>query len=156
MGDNIRDIDFLTSQEVAEKLKLNQQVVLRKLRSGELPGYKIGKEWRVAAHELMSWLERYSNQHRSSKRQTTERAFFKDGRLESIPAQRKKRVFVLERLLEDFAPQQVYSEAEVNAILGRYHTDVATLRREMVDEGMMIRSEGRYLRASSYVRRPDD
>jgi excisionase family DNA binding protein len=152
---SIRDTEFLTSAEVARKLKLNQQVVLRKLRSGELPGYKIGGEWRVADHELEAWLALRSNRSSTTKRVATERAFFKDGRLVSIPAQHKKRVYVLERLLEEFEAQTVYPEKEVNKILGRFHSDVAWLRRELVDERMMVRSEGKYMRVSSYVRTPD-
>jgi len=153
---SMRDTEFLTSAEVADKLKLNQQVVLRKLRSGEIPGYKIGGEWRVADNELEAWLDRRSNRHPTTKRSATERAFFKDGVLVSIPAQRKKRVYVLERLLEEFEPQTVYAEAEVNKILGRFHEDHAWLRRELVDEHMMVRSSGKYMRVSSYVRTPDN
>ena len=153
---SIRDTEFLTSAEVAEKLRLNQQVVLRKLRSGDLPGYKIGGEWRVADHELEAWLAPRSNRYPTTRRAATERAFFKDGKLVSIPAQHKKRVYVLERLLEEFELQTVYPEAEVNKTLGRFHSDVTWLRRELVSQRMMVRSEGRYMRVSSYVRTPDN
>jgi excisionase family DNA binding protein len=152
-NDTVAEMTFLTSAEVAEKLQLNQQVVVRKLQTGEIPGYKIGKDWRVADHQLLAWLEARSNQNRPSQRTKTERAFFKDGRLVDIPAQRKKRAFVLERLLEEFKPGRVYSEPEVNAILRRFHSDVCTLRREFIMEGMMVRSGGKYARATSYLNR---
>lgn len=152
--DSIRDIDFLTSAEVAEKLKLNQQVVVRKLQTGEIPGYKIGKDWRVAENQLMEWLESHSNRSKPNPRAKIERTFFKDGRLTEIPAQRKKRVVVLERLLQEFEPARVYTEAEVNAVLRRFHDDVCTLRREFIMEKMMMRSEGKYCRVSSYRPRP--
>jgi len=148
--DTVADMTFLTSAEVAEKLQLNQQVVVRKLQTGEIPGYKIGKDWRVASHQLLAWLETRSNQNRPSPRTKTERAFFKDGRLIDIPAQRKKRTFVLERLLEEFEPGRVYSESEVNTILRRFHSDVCTLRREFIMEKMMVRSRGKYTRTTSY------
>ena len=151
--DTVADLTFLTSAEVAEKLQFNQQVVVRKLQTGEIPGYKIGKDWRVASHQLLAWLETHSNQNRPSPRTKTERAFFKDGRLIDIPAQRKKRAFVLERLLEEFEPGKVYSEAEVNKVLRRFHSDVCTLRREFIMEGMMVRSGGKYTRAMSYCNR---
>ena len=151
---SIRDIDFLTSAEVAEKLKLNQQVVVRKLQTGEIPGYKIGKDWRVAENQLMEWLETHSNRSRLSPRAKIERAFFKEDRLTEIPAQRKKRVVILERLLKEFEPARVYTESEINAILRRFHSDVCTLRREFIMEKMMVRSEGKYCRVSSYRARP--
>jgi excisionase family DNA binding protein len=147
---SIRDIDFLTSAEVAEKLKLNQQVVVRKLQTGEIPGYKIGKDWRVAENQLLEWLESHSNRSRLSPRAKIERAFFKDGRLTEIPAQRKKRVVVLERLLNEFELSRVYTESEINATLRQFHDDVCTLRREFIMEKMMVRSGGKYCRVSSY------
>ncbi|HEU0115563.1 MAG TPA: metalloregulator ArsR/SmtB family transcription factor, partial [Thermomicrobiales bacterium] len=66
------------------------------------------------------------------------RAFFDGERLRSIPAQRKKRVMVLQRLLERFAPGRDYPEREVNDLLRLAHDDVATLRRELVDYGFLV------------------
>lgn len=72
--------------------------------------------------------------------------FLKRGRLVSIPAQRKKRQVVLERLVEEFTPERPYTEREVNQILVEFHDDVATLRREMVGYGLMQRAAGIYRR----------
>jgi hypothetical protein len=72
------------------------------------------------------------------------RAFFDGPRLRQIPASRKKRVVVLRRLLERFAPGRAYPESEVNDLLREAHDDVATLRRELVDYGFMIRDRGIY------------
>ncbi len=72
------------------------------------------------------------------------RAFFDGPRLRQIPASRKKRVVVLRRLLERFAPGRDYTEAEVNEMLREAHNDVATLRRELVDYGFMARDRGIY------------
>jgi DNA-binding transcriptional ArsR family regulator len=72
------------------------------------------------------------------------RAFFDGPRLRQIPASRKKRVVVLRRLLEGFAPGRDYPEAQINEILHEAHDDVATLRRELVDYGFMVRDRGIY------------
>jgi hypothetical protein len=72
------------------------------------------------------------------------RAFFDGPRLRQIPASRKKRVVVLRRLLERFAPGRAYPESEVNDLLREAHDDVATLRRELVDYGFMVRDRGIY------------
>ncbi len=74
------------------------------------------------------------------------RTFFKHGRLIQIPAQQKKRLVVLERLLEEFEPGRPYPEREVNHILLDFNEDVATLRREMIDHKMMTREKGIYQR----------
>ena len=72
------------------------------------------------------------------------RAFFDGPRLRQIPASRKKRVIVLRRLLERFKPDRTYPEQEVNDLLREAHDDVATLRRELVDYGFMVRNRGIY------------
>ena len=75
------------------------------------------------------------------------RSFFdEDGRLRTIPSQRKKRLIVLERLAEAFEPGRAYSEREVNLTIADFHDDFCTLRREMVDEHLMSREDGRYRR----------
>src|SRR5215204_6823197 len=51
------------------------------------------------------------------------RAFFDGPRLRQIPASRKKRVVVLRRLLERFAPGRDYTESEVNDLLREAYDD---------------------------------
>lgn len=75
-------------------------------------------------------------------------AFLKRGRLVTIPAQRKKRQIVLERLVREFAPDRDYPEREVNQILVEFHDDVATLRRELVGYRLMKRAGGIYRRVT--------
>ncbi len=69
-----------------------------------------------------------------------------DGRLKTIPAQRKKRSAVLRHLAESFKSDTRYSEKRVNKILSRFHEDTATLRREMVGEKLLTRQDGVYWR----------
>ncbi len=75
------------------------------------------------------------------------RAFVVDGRLVSIPAQEKKRLVVLRYLRERcFAEDRPYPEKEVNARLALFHPDVASLRRHLVEHGLMTRDAGIYRR----------
>lgn len=73
-------------------------------------------------------------------------SFFQDGRLKTIPAQRKKKRIVLQALVGQFEPQRIYPESEVNSILARYHDDVCTLRRDLVGEGLLERDAQGYWR----------
>jgi predicted transcriptional regulator len=73
---------------------------------------------------------------------------FPDGRLKTIPAQRKKLEAILRHILREFEPGVHYSEKAVNEILGRYHEDTATLRRELVGYHLMERGRGEYWRAA--------
>ncbi len=70
--------------------------------------------------------------------------FIKDGRLVSIPAQYKKRRYVMEELARSFEWGRLYDEKEVNAIFKTFHDDHASLRREMIDQRIMMRENGRY------------
>ncbi|TMF86429.1 MAG: DUF2087 domain-containing protein [Chloroflexi bacterium] len=78
-----------------------------------------------------------------------------DGRLISIPAKNRKRRVILAWLAEHFRPAQRYPESTVNEVLGRYHSDYASLRRYLVDEELMQRQDGLYWRAGTlpYLRR---
>jgi predicted transcriptional regulator len=73
-------------------------------------------------------------------------SFFVDGRLKEIPAQRKKREVILRRLVEEFAPEQRYTEKQINETLKRFHEDTATLRREFIGNGLMARADSIYWR----------
>jgi hypothetical protein len=78
-------------------------------------------------------------------------AFISDGRLVSIPAQRSKRLIVLRHLVHMFEPGVRYPEREVNALLAVWHSDVAALRRYLVDEDFLTREAGVYWRTGGYV-----
>ena len=75
------------------------------------------------------------------------KAFFRDGRLIEIPAKESKRRIVLERIALEFEPGTRYAEPEVNAIVGRFHNDHASLRRYLVDEHLLDREHGVYWRS---------
>ena len=71
-----------------------------------------------------------------------------DGSLKQIPLQGNKVLIILNFIVDAFAYDANYTEKEVNSILRRFHVDTATLRRYLVDNGLMAReSDGtRYWR----------
>jgi len=68
-------------------------------------------------------------------------SFFRHGRLEKLPAQHKKRLIVLEQFARRFEAGRRYSEPEVTALVLPLFADYCTIRRLLVDEGL-IRREG--------------
>jgi ArsR family transcriptional regulator len=76
------------------------------------------------------------------------KSFFKRGRLTHIPAQLKKRLIILEKIVQEFEPEREYPEREVNLVLLEFHDDVASLRRGLVSHGFMEREKGVYRRVS--------
>ena len=143
------DYNFYSAAEVAAILKLNHQVVARKLLAGDIPAYKIGKDWRIEEKELMAWLKASSNRpmgESANFEEVIERNFFEGGRLKQIPARRSKRNIVLNKIARSFKPGRDYTEKEVNDILTGFHPDFCTLRRELVMARLLGREAGRYWR----------
>ena len=75
------------------------------------------------------------------------------GRLRALPAREAKRRLVLEWVATRFEPGRRYSEREVNGVLVALYDDVATLRRFLVDEGLLAREAGVYWRPETAPRR---
>lgn len=75
------------------------------------------------------------------------RQFFVGRRLESFPARQSRKAKVLGVIVLDFERNRAYAEAEVNKILVQRYPDFSTLRRALIDEGLMTRSGGVYRRA---------
>jgi hypothetical protein len=77
------------------------------------------------------------------------RSYIEDGRLTVIPASGRKRLVVLRWLRDQvFTEDRDYPEREVNQRLALFHPDVASLRRYMVDAGMVGRERGIYRRSA--------
>jgi hypothetical protein len=72
-----------------------------------------------------------------------------DGRLKTIPAQRKKLEAVLRHVVQSFEPGKRYPEKKVNEILKHFHEDTASLRRELVGYHLMMRQSGEYWRTDA-------
>ena len=70
-----------------------------------------------------------------------------DGRLVRVPAKRSKRLVVLDLLAQEFAPGETFTEDEVNRRLRRFHDDVGSLRRYVVDVVFLSRQHGWYWRS---------
>ncbi|GGH84749.1 hypothetical protein JOD43_003111 [Pullulanibacillus pueri] len=68
----------------------------------------------------------------------------KEGRLKNIPAQKKKKLMVLEYLVQGLELGKRYPERELNEYLKQYHEDFATLRREFIMHQFMYRENGIY------------
>jgi len=73
-------------------------------------------------------------------------AFFRQGRLEKLPAQHKKRLIVLEQFADRFDPGRRYSEQEVTGLIMPLFDDYCAIRRLLVDEGLIRREDAWYWR----------
>jgi hypothetical protein len=77
------------------------------------------------------------------------RNFVEEGRLTSLPARASRRCVVLEYLAGRFETGVAYDEDAVNETLAAFHPDYATLRRYLVDAGLLERAGGVYRRRAA-------
>lgn len=133
------DLGIVTATPRAQSISYELNVAA--LRDNAVLAQPVGSDDAASADSSATPAER--------ERAKVLRDFFDGDRLKQIPAQRKKRVVVLEHLLRRFEPGRTYPEREVNDLLRSAHEDVATLRRELVDYGFMNREQGIYRVASA-------
>ena len=72
--------------------------------------------------------------------------FFTAGMLTKLPAQHKKRLIVLEQFAGRFEPGRRYNEQAVTTLLLPLYDDYCTIRRLLVDAGLIRREGGLYWR----------
>lgn len=62
-----------------------------------------------------------------------------DGTIKQLPQEGRKMEIILHFIVEAFPLDTNFTEKEVNTILRRFHVDTATLRRNLIDYGLMAR-----------------
>jgi excisionase family DNA binding protein len=55
-GGDDKTPDMMTIAEVAKYLKLHELTVRRLAREGELPAFKVGRQWRIKRDLLETWI----------------------------------------------------------------------------------------------------
>lgn len=50
-------MEVMTLEEVAKMLRVSEQTIYELARSGNLPGRKVGREWRFLKHSILEWFE---------------------------------------------------------------------------------------------------
>lgn len=149
---------------IAERLALSPSTVSFHLKKMEAAGLVVSKKeqyytmYQLAPGMLDQPLRALvapedgctvEDQREAEYRQKVLDAFFVHGKLKNIPAQRKKRLIVLEKIAEQFTSDKDYPEREVNLVISDVFDDFCTLRRELIAEGLMQRDHGIYRRVPS-------
>lgn len=88
----------------------------------------------------------------TDEQQRVLRNFVEAGRLTRLPARYGQKRVVLEYVATRFEPGRPYTEPEVNERLQELHDDYVSLRRYLVDEGLLERDAGMYTRPNQSER----
>lgn len=65
--------------------------------------------------------------------------YLKDGRITNLPSKEKRRIIILQHIIESFQPNKRYTEKEVNEIIKKIYVDYVTIRRYFIEYGFMDR-----------------
>jgi hypothetical protein len=147
-------------EELARRMDLAESTVsfhLKKLENAKLV-YKVKEQYYIIYHicneifnmslkELINFEnpDRYLQDERIIKyRQKVLKTFFKKEKLEKLPVQWKKKMIILNEFVKKFKPGKKYREEEVNQIIMPSYFDYCTIRRLMIDEGLMKRENQTY------------
>ncbi|NOY89322.1 MAG: DUF2087 domain-containing protein [FCB group bacterium] len=146
----IKNTEFFTTAELAEKLKMNVQVITRKVQAGEIEAFKIGKDWRIPEQSVYMWLQKHSNKTLLTANPKKDKKTIKQTDSKQITPEFTDRKYLLEYILAQFKPHKDYSEKEVNMIISRYNKDTDSIRHQFLTERMMDNINGKYRRSATY------
>lgn len=158
----------LHGQALAEKLSLSQPTVthhISKLRNAALIQerrdkntiyFSLNPEFINQVHQASltfifgkegeeASMETKETQDSKLKVSVINNFFTKDGKLSHLPAQYKKKLIVLEHLVQKLESGKEYSEKEINQFIKQFHEDFATIRREFIMHQFMYRDNGVYV-----------
>lgn len=147
----------LSGQEIAQKLGLSPATVthhMNQLRNAALVKgvrdkntihfHLVDGAILERAEELVRRVETVRVNNLSERQKVIKNFFDAEGRLKSIPTQRKKRMFVFEHMLSELEPGRSYNEQEINEFIQRFHDDYCTIRREFIINHYMYREDNIY------------
>jgi hypothetical protein len=106
--------------------------------------HSVVKQHSEALKQLMEGKEISMVDQSEEKQKIVANFFTKDGKLKTIPAQRKKKLMVFEHLIKGIEKGKKYEEKEINEYILQFHDDYATIRREFIINHYMYRENGIY------------
>jgi hypothetical protein len=106
--------------------------------------HSVVKQHSEALKQLMEGKEISMVDQTDEKQKIIANFFTKDGKLKTIPAQRKKKLMVFEHLIKGIEKGKKYEEKEINEYILQFHDDYATIRREFIINHYMYRENGIY------------
>jgi Trp operon repressor len=140
-------------RERAKQAKLFLAIFELASSAGSLPGETAQKDKLLEIHEGATMIDERYCVTAEEEMQILETMFssFEPLRLKTFPVKEKKKIVVLRRICQEFLSGREYSEKEINAVLKEIFPDFATIRRYLIEYGLMDRTrDGRayWLRGS--------
>ena len=110
--------------------------------------YQVNDEiFNLTLRELTSFdnIEKFVQDERVEKyRQKVLKNFMQNKRLTKLPVQRKKKLIILDEFVKKFSSNKTYTENEVDSLINETYGDHCTIRRLLIEEGIMQRENQIY------------
>lgn len=101
---------------------------------------KLDKDTICDAHKSATTLDDRFNITNEEKVKVIKVYFDENGAIKNFPAKEKKKIIVLEEIVNNFKKGRKYSENEINRVLKRIYDDYASIRRALIEYGFLDRS----------------
>ncbi len=128
--------------------KLEKAGLINKIKEQYYFVYKVNDElFNLSLRELTSFnnINKFIQDERIGKyKDKVLKTFIKKGRLSKIPVQHKKKLIILDEFAKKFKPGKKYGEEEVDSIINQVYSDHCTIRRLLIEEGIMKRDRQNY------------
>ncbi|PPA72243.1 metalloregulator ArsR/SmtB family transcription factor [Jeotgalibacillus proteolyticus] len=136
----------LTPPTISHHLtKLKESGVIISRRNKNTIYFELNKKM-VKQHlmSILSLIEQEEREEVEEKEKILGNFIDQNGRLKTIPSQRKKKLIVLEYFAAKLELGRKYEEKEINEFIKQFHEDFATIRREFINHQFMYRDQGIY------------
>ncbi|MCH1627563.1 metalloregulator ArsR/SmtB family transcription factor [Fredinandcohnia quinoae] len=130
----LRDIGLISERRDKNTIYFRLNDELLKQQTKAITDVILGKETIMEA----------SNKETMERHVLLQNFLTPEGRLKTIPSQKKKRIIILEHIVRGLVIGKKYSEKELNEHIKKYHDDFATIRREFIMNHFMYRENGIY------------
>lgn len=101
---------------------------------------KLEKEVICDPHKTATNLDDRYNITDKEKEDTIKTHMNDTGALKSYPSKEKKKIIVLQEITKNFTKGKSYSEKEINRVLKRIYEDYVTIRRALIEYGLIERT----------------
>jgi len=55
--DDVKDDEIMTLGQVAAYFKISEEIIIKLVKEGEVPAFKIGEHWRIKKNDLGDFIE---------------------------------------------------------------------------------------------------
>ncbi len=147
-------------EELAHRMNLAVSTVSFHLKKLEKAGLvnKVKEQYYIVYHvndavfnlslrQLTSFenIDKFIQDERIEKyRDKVLKTFMKKNKLTKLPVQHKKKLIILDEFVKKFRTDKKYEEKEIDSIINQVYGDHCTIRRLLIDEGLMKREKQIY------------